>query len=99
MVEKRTVSGQAGYIGERGTCPVCKLDDHLTRHHLRPKQQVGSDIDHSNNILKLCHVCHKFLHKTFTNEVLESQLFSLEMILANQQVDQHIKLRKRKVKE
>lgn len=93
MAQKHT--GNSGHVSECGLCPVCGLQDNLTRHHLRPKAQVGSDIDHSVKILKLCHVCHKFLHKTFTNEALEAQLFNLEAILADQQVSQHIKTRRR----
>ena len=92
MMEKRKTNSLSGHVSELGLCPICRLHDYLTRHHLRPRQVSGVATD-ASGILNICHACHKFLHKTFANEVLEATLFSLDLIVADQQVKQYVKLR------
>ena len=86
--------GPKGYGGKRQECPMCGLVDQMTRHHVRPRQVAGNATD-AIGILRICYVCHNYLHNTFTNEFLGERLFDLDLILANENVKLFIAKRRK----
>jgi hypothetical protein len=60
----------------------------LTEHHLIPRSQGrrrGLKVTALPTVL-LCPACHKFLHRTFSNAQLASELQSVDALLAQDSV-------------
>jgi len=78
---------------KQGFCQTCNRNTYLTFHHLIPrkvhrrahfrknysKQQLQAGID-------LCRQCHSGIHKRFTEMELAKNLYTYELLSANEQL-------------
>lgn len=64
------------------TCPVCRADKFLTRHHVYPKRHYGRE--NNRTIFRLCRECHNALeeripeHKIRDNQYVQILLNFIE---------------------
>lgn len=72
-------------------CPLCEREvSVLTDHHIVPKSRGGVEL------VAICVDCHKQVHALFDNKTLETQLNTVESLLANEQFLKYLKwVRKR----
>ncbi|MFW5923564.1 MAG: HNH endonuclease [Planctomycetota bacterium] len=71
------------------SCPLCGRDvpPELTNvHHLRPRSHGGDEED----AVRLCHMCHSFIHATFTNRTLASGFDTLRKLRADSDVRRYV---------
>lgn len=67
---------------KQGTCPNCKRDIMLTRHHLTPKVKGGKD----GPIMWICKDCHGHLHSLYDNNFLRDFRSTEMEVLADPQM-------------
>ncbi|WP_236738870.1 HNH endonuclease [Chroogloeocystis siderophila] len=61
-------------------CELCdRAVEHLTVHHLIPRQKKG----HHEPKINICTACHKQIHTLFDNTRLAQELNSLEKLKMN----------------
>jgi hypothetical protein len=67
-------------------CILCEREvPFLTDHHIVPKSRGGKDL------VAICRDCHRQLHALFENKVLESDLNTVEAIIANDSFVKYLK--------
>jgi 5-methylcytosine-specific restriction enzyme A len=60
-----------------GRCELCGREGvETTRHHLTPKEKGGTFLPTAD----LCIPCHKQIHALFTNDELETGLYTLDAL-------------------
>jgi len=61
-------------------CELCTRQvNHLTKHHLVPKQKDGK----SSEKINICSACHRQLHHSFSNKYLAEELNTMTKIQTN----------------
>lgn len=69
-------------------CELCQRDvNHLTVHHLIPKQKNG----HKGPIANICSACHHQIHALFENTLLAQKLNSLEKLKQEPEMQKFLK--------
>lgn len=63
------------------TCELCQRDvEHLTVHHLIPRQKVKQKKAPPGSTVNICSACHRQIHSLFDNKRLAQELNSLEKL-------------------
>ena len=84
------------YIGH-GCCLVCERHTNLTRHHVYPREthrtmiKKGLEKKALSETIPICKMCHRTIHKFFSNEELANNLHSLELLLSNEKFYKYAK--------
>jgi hypothetical protein len=79
-------------------CELCKRQVPLTRHHLIPKRthRFGavrsrySKTELNSLIAYLCKACHRHVHRTFKERELAAHYHSVELLLAQPDIQQFV---------
>jgi len=75
---------------EDKTCELCSREDvELTKHHLVPQNQEGSD--EPENIAWLCVSCHRKIHATFSNYELDQFYNTVDKLKNFEEIKSYIK--------
>ena len=62
-------------------CELCERDvEHLTVHHLIPRQQTKRKKLDSGATTNICSACHRQIHNLFNNTQLAQELNTLEKL-------------------
>jgi predicted HNH restriction endonuclease len=62
-------------------CELCQREmDHLTVHHLIPKQQTKRKKLTPSSTINICSTCHKQIHVLFDNKHLAKELNTLSKL-------------------
>lgn len=70
---------------EEGTCPLCQRPDvKMSDHHLVPKSRGGKITE------PICNACHRQIHALFDNKRLETELNTVEALLAEPQFQKYL---------
>ena len=73
-------------------CALCDRDAaELTKHHLLPKQEGGTQ-DH---IVLLCESCHRQIHALYSNKELAIRLNTLDKLKEDSKIKKYIKFIKK----
>lgn len=56
-----TRAQRAGRVRDLNTCQICGTQERVQGHHIFDHQYSGAA--HVDNIVSLCHDCHKEVHK------------------------------------
>ena len=80
-------------------CELCNRVEVLSSHHLIPKQvhsknwckKLFTRDEMNNRRANLCNLCHKTVHKFFTHSELGKLYNSVELLLTNQKIINHVK--------
>lgn len=68
-----------------GRCPLCKRDGApMSDHHLVPKSRGGKITE------PICNACHKQIHALYDNKLLETELNTVESLLAEPQFQKYL---------
>jgi hypothetical protein len=59
--------------------------ERLTRHHVRPKQFGGVLTE------ELCTACHRQVHALFTNRTLARELYTIEKLREDPQIQRYLR--------
>ena len=80
--------------GKTQTCELCRREvGRCTVHHLIPKARGGR----FGPTALLCPTCHRQLHALFSETTLAQELHSIELLRANEQVNNYLRwMRKQK---
>ena len=78
-------------------CQICNREKPLTFHHLIPKKNHRNKWfvkrftkqEMREKGLNLCYLCHKFIHKKFSEKDLGRKYNNLELLLSNPVVKKH----------
>jgi hypothetical protein len=80
-----------------GRCAMCEREQRLTFHHLIPKTNRKNKWFKKNfeksdfeNGINICRMCHKFLHKQYSEKELGRVLNTLELIMEGEKVKKFI---------
>lgn len=83
---------------DRG-CALCGVADHLSFHHLVPRRvhrkrwvlaRYSRDTLRQHGIW-ICRLCHDFLHRQFDEHTLAREFDRLDLLLANEAVQRHVR--------
>ena len=88
-------------------CEMCERDLITTSHHLIPKQihtkswciKLFTKDEMNNRRANLCRDCHPYLHKKFTHTQLGKLYNTIELIMANEDVQKYVAWVKRQRKK
>jgi hypothetical protein len=70
--------------GEAATCELCRREvDRYTVHHLTPRARGGR----FGPTARLCPTCHRQLHALFSETTLANELYSIDLLRTNPQVN------------
>lgn len=65
---------------------LCKREvPELTEHHLVPKSRGGKET------VSICRDCHRQIHALFENKILENDLNTIELLIANEEFARYLK--------
>ena len=68
-------------------CELCEREvEKLTLHHLIPKEEKG----HHGPTIAICSACHRQIHTLFDNKALAEQLYSLERLKSEPQMQKFL---------
>jgi len=78
-------------------CQICNREKPLTFHHLIPRKNHRnkwfikrfSKEEMRERGLNLCHLCHKFIHKKFSEKELGRDYNNLDSIKSNPLIKKH----------
>ena len=84
-------------------CALCGTDKQITYHHLIPKTchknkwfKKNFDMtDMRERQIPVCRKCHSFIHKQYSEKVLGRDFNTLEMLLADEKVQNFIVWKKK----
>jgi len=78
-------------------CPLCKrpLGGRTSLHHLIPKSKGGKYTD----TVELHQICHSKIHDVFTERQLQQHYFTIEKLLAHEEIKKFVEWLKNKPPE
>ena len=82
---------------EPGCCLVCERATSLTRHHVFPKEthktllKKGFVETELAETIAICKMCHRTIHRFFSNDLLASDYYSLELLLSDEKFFKYAK--------
>ena len=73
-------------------CELCERSDiKLTKHHLIPREEGGTEKD----IVMICSDCHRQIHTSYSNQELALLLFSIEALKSDEKLKKFIRFIKK----
>lgn len=73
-------------------CELCERSDiKLTKHHLIPREEGGTEKD----IVMICSDCHRQIHASYSNQELALRLFSIEALKGDEKLKKFIRFIKK----
>ena len=83
---------------DEGCCLMCERKLRLTSHHVFPrsthhlllKRGIRSEQELCTTI-RVCHQCHKMIHKSLSNDRLASEFYSIELLLSDEKLFKYAK--------
>lgn len=73
-------------------CELCERSDiKLTKHHLIPREEGGTEKD----IVMICSDCHRQIHASYSNQELALRLFSIEALKSDEKLKKFIRFIKK----
>ena len=73
-------------------CELCERSDiKLTKHHLIPREEGGTEKD----IVMICSDCHRQIHASYSNQGLALRLFSIEALKSDEKLKKFIRFIKK----
>lgn len=73
-------------------CELCERSDiKLTKHHLIPREEGGTEKD----IVMICSDFHRQIHASYSNQELAPRLFSIEALKSDEKLKKFIRFIKK----
>lgn len=73
-------------------CELCERSDiKLTKHHLIPREEGGTEKD----IVMICSDCHRQIHASYSNQELALRLFSIGALKSDEKLKKFIRFIKK----
>ena len=73
-------------------CELCERSDiKLTKHHLIPREEGGTEKD----IVMICSDCHRQIHASYSNQELALRLVSIEALKSDEKLKKFIRFIKK----
>ena len=78
-----------------GTCELCGVECHLTKHHLCPqlkcKNKYKEIKEDPSNLIWICDSCHGHIHATFSESELRDLYSTKEKLLEAPEIKKYLK--------
>ncbi|EWM20742.1 conserved unknown protein [Nannochloropsis gaditana] len=96
-VIQETTDDEVMSMSRESGCELCERAMPLTRHHLRPRAmhkillKQGMSQDELNICAAICRPCHSAVHRTYDNETLAINFYTVSALLADEKIGKFVR--------